>query len=311
LTTPELSIVVPSLRESRLQDCLRRLEHAIERLQRPTEIVVVSPFAPPSGPRIRHVSDAERRGICWATNAGYLASAGRLVMTVADDMLLERDSLRHLLAFHAAHDGETVIVSLRGYDATHIWTTWGYYGFPVAYCPLVTRRLVGELGGSFYDPLFHSNGGDHDLSLRVWRAGGSVLLCPDAWFESVSITDAVKADNNARIDEDMRKFFERWEPIYGALVGNARDRETHMAFCNQTCFQPDNAVPPEFSWLARAKLRDRNVIDVGDIAPLSSKATSHSADGLRWLRHILANGRGTPAAVEFCDRLIQRYRRST
>lgn len=244
---PQISIVIPSLRPESLRLCLESIRRYCGEVD--YEIVVVSPFTPAPFPRMRHVPEESPIGNARATELGFAHARGSYVLTIADDMLLRPGSLKNLIAFMQQHDGELFLASLRGYDSEHIWTHWGFYGKPLAYCPCIARDKVALVGGAFFDPTLKNFFGDHDLSLRVWHAGGVVEVCPDAWFESISIVDQVKQANTAdSMHADKELFFSRWEPRYGALLGNSREVADHFHFSGQTVAPLPVLAPPDGYW---------------------------------------------------------------
>jgi glycosyltransferase involved in cell wall biosynthesis len=278
----DLSVIIPSLRPNELGICIDSIKNASRNFPGTLEIVVSSPFKPPQDPIVVHAEEGEPAGICRATDNAYVASRGDVILTIADDMILDEFCLRNLMQFMTQPRDEVFLSSVRGYSWRETWPSWGFYGRDLAYCPCIRRSDVNKIGGFFFDPYYHSIFGEHDLSLRVWAAGGTVEICTDAWFESASDEDSVKMRALSKWADDERRFFARWDPRYGAEVEYSHDIARHFEFSQTSpyCKRLNADVPPELSWILRDYVHTHGGISAIDVIRQRSAARHVSYRGM-------------------------------
>ena len=295
--TPEISVIIPSLRPESLEICLRHIITYSKDVD--YEIVVVSPFKPPGHERLKHVLEKEPMGTARATNLGYDHSRGKYVLTIADDMLINAGCLQNLIAFMKPHDEKLFLASLRGYDAYGLRNDWGFYGYLLACCPCIKAEHIEQIGGCYFDPLFRSVYCDHDLSLRVSGAGGTVETCPDAWFETISQKDKIyKTSLNRDTTRDHDLFFSRWEPIYGGRVNYARSNQEHMAYSRSVITPLPFKVPPEISWRIRCLVASHGWEQIRDLMRNHDPSLSVSQTGVMVLaREIIQKYKSIPGEI--------------
>ncbi len=78
---------------------------------------------------------------------------------------------------------------------------------------MLSRGTIEKIGG-FFDEAYVAHYGDVDLSLRCWKAGGSVATCKDAEIEMHGHWHVNTAPQSA----DEALFLERWQHDYPQIV---------------------------------------------------------------------------------------------
>ena len=78
---------------------------------------------------------------------------------------------------------------------------------------MLSRGTIDKIGG-FFDEAYIAHYGDVDLSLRCWKAGGSVATCKDAEIEMHGHWHVNTAPQSA----DEALFLERWRHDYPQIV---------------------------------------------------------------------------------------------
>ncbi len=97
--------------------------------------------------------------------------------------------------------------------------TRGYYrvctitGKQYARWGMLSRGTIEKIGG-FFDEAYVAHYGDVDLSLRCWKAGGSVATCKDAEIEMHGHWHVNTAPQSA----DEALFLERWKHDYPQII---------------------------------------------------------------------------------------------
>lgn len=201
-----ISITLPSLRPKAVAKRIK--EFAFEE---DYEIIVVSPF---------YVMDAvhiyqEPIGCVAAHALAYKHSKGEYITFWADDTSPTSGCLSHMVDF--VRGKGLFIGSFRVKDRRRRelaqWSINGklYAGFGCA-----SRETFEKVG--YFDPAYRSYFADPDLSMKVWKAGGSVEVCPDAWVITEGISDNISAENSKYFEQDRKSFVSRWgeskiEPI--------------------------------------------------------------------------------------------------
>ena len=286
--SPELSVVIPSIRPTTLKNCLERVEKYSKGVD--YELIIVSAFEPPKMARVRHVPEPYRMGTALATNLGADSAQGKYVLTFADDMLLSPNALGNLVEFMRLHDGELFLSGLRGYCGNFIWHSEGFYGFKAANCPCIRRELIENVGGFFFNTSLHNAFLDHDLVLRMQEIGGKVQVCPTAWFESVSIDDSPKTSTfSISLPKDRKTFFQRWEPVFGHRNPYSFTPQEHFDTSGVLKEPFKGEIPPEYSWHLRKALRDWSWDEILEIIKADESRYCLSEQGLvRFMEKFLA-----------------------
>ncbi len=165
----QLSVLIASIRPARVHNAIARLRPDLAPYD--YEIVVVSPFEI-SGPRIVWVPEETPRGGVHATNLGFAAVKGDLLLQAADDIAFDRGCISPAIVqmgtMRACNLPCVGFAHQRGKQA-YVNVTYGRYvpGFYLA--PTAALRYLGE---TIYDPVFKVSWADQDLGLRIWDVGG-------------------------------------------------------------------------------------------------------------------------------------------
>jgi GT2 family glycosyltransferase len=103
---PTLSVVVPT--KNRPTEIARMLRSLRAQPTMPIEVLVIDQSTPPYAlepfPQLRHVADAEIRGISAARNRGTDLARGDIVLFFDDDVVLESDCVREVARAFAERD---------------------------------------------------------------------------------------------------------------------------------------------------------------------------------------------------------------
>lgn len=243
---PIVSIVIPTFnRFDRLRRCLDKITQNAP----PHREVIVVDGGSKDGTReflksrsdLNVILEPQREGAVKAFNRGFRAASGEYVMWLNDDAwlmpgslqaaltMIERPDLPSLgmVAFYhnwrsdrnildqVVHDGQTYsLCHVRG----HLYANFG----------LLRRSLLKSLG--FADERFYFFGFDPDLSLRIQREAGLLVLgCRRALIHHDELHDERKLEDLDRGIEDNAKLFAKWvlpppggypdpRPAYASLV---------------------------------------------------------------------------------------------
>lgn len=209
---PELSILLPSLRPDCVEERIKEFAAEAERLD--YELIIVSPFEV-SGPCVRWIHETEARGCLAAMQQAYEASESPYIMYWSDDAGPLPGSTQVMLAFVKEHQdpfvGSFRLLEGRGFEVDQ----WAVYEKLYACWGCVSRRTLDMVGGLF-DPRYSGYWADPDLGLRVWKAGGQVRVCPDAFAKVKNENDETASKNKESFfKSDTDAFFARWHEQYG------------------------------------------------------------------------------------------------
>lgn len=192
MSNPTFSILIPSLRDDCLSDCLVSLINNNRGID--YEIVI----------------NKEKIGIPKATNDCFNRSTGDFIVCVPDDCLFAPNALREMLPFlmeDKKSQAEFRITNREGHVSGPCRSVKNKY---FARFFAMSRELVNEVGGIF-DENFHGFYNDSDLSHRVWRNGGQVRFSDKATIISVDRQDKLHEDNfNLYHDKDRDYFLSKW-----------------------------------------------------------------------------------------------------
>lgn len=209
---PAISVLLPSVR----QEAADRVISAFLSTQGDFdyEIVLVSPFSVDQ-PHVRHVPETERGGVVQAMNVALAAAAADYIVLWSDDAMPAQDCLRNIHRFVQDKPAPFVAGFNKREQSGRINEQWSVYAKLYVGWLCTSRETIGKVG-NLLDPAFRNYWSDPDFCLRVWDAGGTVDICPDAWVEIVQIDDQVKVSNmGASFERDMNVFFDRWHQKLG------------------------------------------------------------------------------------------------
>jgi len=212
---PEISIILPSLREKLALETIKEFE--ITNKDFDYEIVIISPF-PVKREKIVHVFEEKPQGVSIAYNAGYKCSSGKYICWWSDDAFPTKGCLLNMVNFLKTKKppfiGAFGIKDKKGIEHPQ----WKAYGKLYACWGCASRETI-EMVGGFFDPIYKCYFADPDLGLRVWEKGGRVEVCPDAWLISHGLMDKLREDNQIRyFEKDMNAFFDRWHDKFGKRI---------------------------------------------------------------------------------------------
>jgi len=209
---PLVSVLLPSIR----QDSARRVVELFDQTQGAFdyEIVLVSPFEI-LHPRVVNVLETERGGVVRAMGAALAAAASEHIVLWSDDALPAPGCLEAIHRFVVDKPSPFVAGFSKRERSGRVNEQWSVYSKLYVGWLCASRRTIAEVGG-LLDPVYKNYWSDPDFCMRIWDAGGSVAVCPDAWIEIDQIDDVVKSGNlSASFDLDTRVFFDRWHGKYG------------------------------------------------------------------------------------------------
>ncbi len=216
----EVSILLPSLRPAQLKKCIERIYVTHPRYN-DYEILVISPLDLEKeiktfrgAERIRFIKETSKKGMHAALELGVKEATGKYIFVISDDQLLDRDALNHMSALMNKQTNKYNMTGTRCHNLWLIEPDQTIYGMYYTLTAFIRRDIIAEIGG-LYDTTFRSYLGDTDLSLRIRQKGGNVLKCSKAWIETNNVLDAVNSERNEDWEEDYKKFFDRWDCIYG------------------------------------------------------------------------------------------------
>jgi hypothetical protein len=205
-----ISVILPA---ARLQEQAQQVVDRLWQNNYVSEVVVASPnFSVERAICVKdeRVGSARVLGLAYK----YTRKENPIVCWLSDICYPESGALDKMLGFLVTHSNP-FIAEFR----THPPVTEGHYrvctikGRQYARWGMLSRKTIEAIGG-FFDEAYVSHYGDVDLSLRCWRAGGSVSTCTDAVIEMHGHWHVNTAPQSA----DEALFFERWRYDYPAIV---------------------------------------------------------------------------------------------
>ena len=162
------------------------------------------------------VVEEERRGAVAAFNDAYRRSSGDYVMVLNDDVEVLGDALDRGVRMLDEHPeyGQLAFAF-----SNETLTGGEFKCFPMhrhTYANLgMIRRTVAdkvvEMCGGLWNPIYHTYGGDTELSCWVWRLGWEVRECNELRCIDHLAQDPLRAANNSgRNQLDGRRCHQRW-----------------------------------------------------------------------------------------------------
>jgi len=192
---PLCSILIPSLRPERLKGCIESIDKATKLTY---EIL----------------TDDEPGGIYKSVKKMLTKAKGDYIVHIPDDVYAVDGWLDNMIKFLDSKDG-LFLGSFKSYsrkwaseEGENFVNGKRYSTFPVM------RRSDIDMLGEFMDTEYSSFYGDVDLGLRVWKAGGEVAVCENAWLETENEEDDMHERSKGLYEkEDRGKFIKRWGGI--------------------------------------------------------------------------------------------------
>jgi hypothetical protein len=215
-----VSISLPSLRPDSVSQRIADWAETNKKID--YELVVVSPFEV-AGPNVVHVPELEPKGAIYGQYAAYEHCQGDYIVWMSDDAIPDRECLINMVNFVKAHPDPFIGV-FRIHEGGKKGEERGrsvMYGKDFACWGCASRKTIDMIGG-YFDPIYHALFGDPDLSLRCWKAGGRVEVCPTSWITHRDVLDQLKGGYRVKWTEiDGKICHDRWDPIYGREIATA------------------------------------------------------------------------------------------
>ncbi len=209
----KLSLILPSLFPAAIQRTIDNLQATTRGVD--YEILAVTPFEV-GGPNVRWIREEAPKGAVRAHIAAYESMSGDILVALSDDVILADNWAAIALANLERREVAGTPFGLGLHQTNFIsGTVFGIY-FPFF---IVVRKVVLDVVGYYTDPEYIAYLADADLGLRIWHAGGRcertelplISRVPRPGKEDV---DPATKSSTAQV-KDVRRFTERWAPIYG------------------------------------------------------------------------------------------------
>lgn len=203
-----ISVILPA---GRSQEQAQRVVNRLCANEAKLDLIVTSPGFELIG--VRNVRD-DMAGSSRSIALAVTAAKGDFIAWLSDICLPARGALDDMLRFVDTPQDYPFIGEFRTVPPV----TPGHYrvctitGRQYARWGMMSRRSI-ELCGGFFDPAFVNHYGDVDLSLRCWKARGSVATCRGATVE----LDGHHHVSTAPLSADEALFIERWRGDYPTM----------------------------------------------------------------------------------------------
>lgn len=210
-----ISVILPA---ARLQD---QAQQVVDRLWKNlwvSEVVVASPeFEVQRAKCVRDAkvgsarvlahafaqTDPKAEYIAWLSDICYPEPYALDALShFIEDKFVEQDGAPFIAEFRTSPsvtEGHYRVCTITGKQ----YARWG----------MLSRKTIEQIGG-FFDEAYVAHYGDVDLSLRCWRAGGTVATCKDAIIEMHGHWHVSTAPHSP----DEALFLDRWRHDYPAIV---------------------------------------------------------------------------------------------
>jgi GT2 family glycosyltransferase len=208
---PKISILIPSLRPEAIAKSIYEFDKTNPDVD--YELIVVSPFKV-QGIKTVWVEEQIPYGTIHACNVAFSHSKGDYTVYFSDDVSPTTNCLENMLLFMknkkppcvGAFKMETVLGKEIG--------PFGAYNKLYA-CYGCTPKLGMLDFRPYLDNSFRDSWADIDFSLRVWEAGGTVEICPNAIVIPRQIEDDIYKTHRQRFQDDFEVFLSKWHDKLG------------------------------------------------------------------------------------------------
>ena len=208
-----VSIIIPSIRPQEIEACLSSIDEYTEGFD--YEVLVTAAFEIKKHLNTTRIVETEPEGTYRAVAQAYEYALGEYIVHIPDDARATPFWLSNMLDFMRPHDREVFEGSFRYYDKNGEGHQHGYYGKRFAAFICIRRDVADHIGG-LMDTSYRSFYGDPDLGLRVWKGGGQVKTCYNAWLQREDCLDDKRVySRSLYFSHDEKVFVDRWHKIYG------------------------------------------------------------------------------------------------
>jgi len=280
------SIIIPSIRPNTIKKCINRINETSKGID--YEIIVVAPkdLGVSDMENVKWVRDT-KKGNIPATAAGFKFASGEYVMNIGDYFLFDTDCLKNLITLADSKEG----IFLTGAKSHSVWgvdpeCTIKDLIYPRL--PFIKKETAEKLGG-FIDDAYTYSHGDVDLAMRVYKTGGEVEVCPNAYTEKFD-TEKEDIDDRLRPATDSLLFTERWEEF----VANRKDFD---------CLKNYKDYPLELGSRMMMRFKQKNFMNIVDDFNNDYVASERT---LPWaFAHLLLIWKNVPREIR--NKLFERF----
>lgn len=162
------------------------------------------------------IYEKERRGAVAAFNAAAASSVGRHIAAVNDDVELVGAALKRAVEILDTdfRIGQVAMAFSQPEAGQNEFKVFPFHRHVYANLGVLRRRVyddVVKIQGGLWNPIYHTYGGDTELSCWVWRLGWQVHAGFDTLCVDHLAQDALRKDNNSgRNHEDGKRCHTRW-----------------------------------------------------------------------------------------------------
>jgi glycosyltransferase involved in cell wall biosynthesis len=162
------------------------------------------------------IREEERRGAVAAFNDAAMASVGRYIAAVNDDVELVGSALKRAVEILDSdfRIGQVAMAYSQPGSGQEEFKVSSFHRHTYANLGVLRRRVYDEvvkIQGGLWNPIYHTYGGDTELSCWVWRLGWRVHEGYDTLCIDHLAQDILRKDNNSgRNHLDGKRCHTRW-----------------------------------------------------------------------------------------------------
>lgn len=189
------SIIIPSIRFGTVRVCIDRINETSKGI--PYEIIVVSPeeLKLEGYLNVKFIKENKKQGNLEAERIAEKVAQGEYLMPIGDYFLFEKDCLKNMIEFCDSKPDIMILTSPKIHGFWCVQPECTVFGKYYPRLPFIHRKWLNKIGG-LVDNRFKYNHGDVDLAMRVYKNGGKVLPCPNAYTE---VFDPTTEDINSKL----------------------------------------------------------------------------------------------------------------
>lgn len=221
----KLSIILPSLRENNLSECLRSI-HANSSIE--LEIIVVGKFEPLfllgnwwdiEGLDVKYIEDDKCIGTTYAIQKGLEQATGEYIVTLSDDAIVCPHWDKHMINFLEKQDNSVPLIgNFNIFDATGFLGQLGYYNIPFSPFPIIKRKDIEKIN-LYYSTDFYSFYSDPFLGITLYEKGGRIINCKEALIYHSYNPDILHLNNKSKYWQHDEEVFKKKCKHLGEFTG--------------------------------------------------------------------------------------------